>query len=374
MQTSLAIGNLLLLIFVIVEGLLIKYYLKEKLPWKELILNLNSGHILLWVFRGIEVALYFYTVKYLSLQWAVHLPYWMQWVIAFILWDFCFYWLHRTHHYFRILWNVHVVHHEGEHFSLSLGIRNSWYSSLTSYPFFIGMAIIGFPTEIFLTVSSIHYFFQFYNHNHIIKKSGWLEYFLVTPSHHRVHHGKNSPYFNKNFAGTFVFWDKMFGTFQAELLDNPVEFGTNHSSESLNPILVNNMPFLKRFDFSKKLKTKNVPIFHISNFILVSGCVMLFTLLLFFIYFENILDYNSKLTLFCIVFLGTIGNGLLSENRWIGILVWIIATIVLPIFYLYNFHIPLLLFKAMLLIFISHGFFTLFWTTLKLISNAKLKF
>ncbi|MBK7233917.1 MAG: sterol desaturase family protein [Saprospiraceae bacterium] len=244
-NSELFLGNLLLLVLVIIEILVIKFYLKENLPWRELILNLNSGHILLWIFRGLEVSMYFYTAKYISLNWVEHLPYWGIWLLAFVLWDFFFYWLHRLHHFYSFLWSVHVVHHEGEHFSLSLGIRNSWYSSLTSFPFFIGLALLGIPVEVFVTVSSIHYFIQFYNHNHLVKRSGWLEHVLITPSHHRVHHGMNDPYLDKNFGGTFVFWDKIFGTFQSEIESHPVVFGTSAHLDSLNPVVVNNAPILK---------------------------------------------------------------------------------------------------------------------------------
>ena len=147
-------GNALLFVFVIIEALIIRFKLKKELPYKELIMNLNSGHILLWVLRSLEVSAYALTFKYFSTDAVAVMPYVLVWIIAFFLWDFMFYWLHRTHHYWKILWGIHVVHHEGEHFSLSLGIRNSWYSSLSSFPYFIIMAILGIRPEIFVAVSS----------------------------------------------------------------------------------------------------------------------------------------------------------------------------------------------------------------------------
>ncbi len=356
-------GNALLLLCVIIEILIIKFILKEKLPWKEIILNFNSGHILLWVFRGMEVAAYFYTVKFLSLGIVDGIPIWSQWVIAFVLWDFCFYWLHRTHHYFSVLWGVHVVHHEGEHFSLSLGIRNSWYSSLTSYPFFIIMAVIGIPVEMFILVSSTHYFIQFYNHNHLVKKSGWLEYIMVTPSHHRVHHGSNDPYIDKNFGGTFVFWDKFFGTFQREIADNPVEFGVHEPIHSNNPILINNIPILELIGFENLKKKMNKVSFSLPNLLLVSGALLLFVLLLFYIYYENSLAFEPKIVLFALVFLGTIGNGILSDGKWIGAFLWGGATIGLSFIMLINYPELLVGFKLCLLLAMIHGIATLFWLT-----------
>src|SRR5699024_3092268 len=111
-----------------------------------------------------------------------------------------------------LLWAVHVVHHQGEHFNLSLGIRNSWYSSLSDLPFIIGLAVIGVPLPVFIIVSSMHYGIQFYNHNGLMGEFDWLKRFIVTPSYHRIHHAMAPVYRNRNFAGTFVFWDRLFGT------------------------------------------------------------------------------------------------------------------------------------------------------------------
>lgn len=320
--TNLLLANLLLLILVIVEVLIIKFKMKEELPWKEIITNMNSGHILLWVFRGLEVAGYYYLATYFNLHLVDTLPYAVIWVLGFFMWDFCFYWLHRLHHYFSVLWSVHVVHHEGEHFSLSLGIRNSWYSSLTSFPFFIGMAVIGIPVEVFVATSSIHYVIQFYNHNHFVKKSGWLEYILVTPSHHRVHHGKNDPYIDKNFGGTLVFWDKLFGSYQSELVDNPVQFGVKDPVKSYNPILINNVPILEllHLDFAWPTLKKVTKAY--SNKVIVSGAILMFLYLLLYIYFENSLGIELKLFLFTTIFLGTIGNGMMVDELQVGAWIW----------------------------------------------------
>jgi sterol desaturase/sphingolipid hydroxylase (fatty acid hydroxylase superfamily) len=358
---EMAFGNLLLFVFVILEICILKFYLKKDIPWKELILNLNSGHILLWIFRGLEVAAYYYTVTHFSTNLTTTLPYWLLWLLAFILWDLMFYWLHRTHHFFKLLWSIHVVHHEGEHYSLSLGIRNSWYSSITSFPYFVIMAVIGFPIEVFISVSSIHYFIQFYNHNHLINKSGWLEYIIVTPAHHRVHHGKNDPYIDKNFGGTFVFWDKLFGTFQSELVDNPVVFGTNDPVKSHNPILVNTIPFIKLIKPYEKNSIESNPNI-IPNFILISSALFLFTQLLFFIYFENILSPFYKSLLFSMIFIGTIGTGILSDGKsTIGLIIYSISGIIIPLFLMIYFPILHILFSILLLLTIFNGLLTCIW-------------
>lgn len=357
-NTDLMIGNGLLLLFVIIEAFIVVFYMKETLPWKELIMNLNSGHILLWIFRGLEVSAYFYSVQFLSLHLVDWLPYWLQWILAFFLWDFMFYWLHRTHHYFKILWNVHVVHHEGEHFSLSLGIRNSWYSSLTSFPYFVILAVLGFPVELFVAVSSIHYFIQFYNHNHLIKNSGWLDLILVTPKHHRVHHGRNNPYIDKNFGGTLVLWDKLFGTFQEEQVENPVEFGIDHPVESYNPVWVNNVPFVK--PLSKWIVSVQKPLNYPTS-LLVSGALLLFALLLAFINFEDVWKSEIKWVWFGMVFLGTIANGLLSEGKRLGVWLWAVLTIPVSLAILTTYSLEHVGLITLLLIAFVHGLITLVW-------------
>ncbi|MCZ2130004.1 MAG: sterol desaturase family protein [Bacteroidia bacterium] len=347
---ELVIGNSLLLVFVIIEIMILYFYKKETIPWKEIITNLNSGHILLWVFRGLEVAAYYTTYKFFSLDLLQSLPYWAIWLLAFVLWDFCFYWLHRLHHKYSLLWGVHSVHHEGEHFSLSLGIRNSWYSSLTSFPFFLVMAVIGFPVDVFVAVASIHYFIQFYNHNHLIKKSGWLEYFMVTPAHHRVHHGKNDPYRDKNFSGTFIIWDKLFNTFQEELENELVVCGVDNVPKSNNPIIVNNAPFARLYKlkiFSMNSKKENLFVY--PNWILVSSSLLLFILLLFYIYFENQHHNTLSLILFFVVFIGTIGNGLMTDGNQIGLYIWLINFTVGCILIFFQYNPNILLFDTVIL-------------------------
>ena len=355
---ELVIGTGLLLVFAVIELLVLHYHKKEKLPWNEIILNFNSGHILLWVFRGLEIAAYHTFYEYFSLDLVTSLPVWAIWLVAFVLWDFCFYWLHRLHHKYRILWGVHSVHHEGEHFSLSLGIRNSWYSSLTSFPFFIVMALIGISVDVFVVVSSIHYFIQFYNHNRLINKSGWLEYFLVTPSHHRVHHGKNKPYKNKNFAGTFVIWDKIFNTFQVELESKPVIYGVYYEHFSNNPIIVNNAPFTrlyKRFNINLDWMRKQKLIY--PDWVLVSGALLLYLLLLIFIHFESLDTRLLSLVLFFFVFIGTIANGLMSDKNLIGVYLWIVNFIAAPSILLTFFNSPLY-FEIILLFCFAHAVLT----------------
>lgn len=354
-------GNGLLFVFVILEALVIKFKLKKELPINELIMNLNSGHILLWVFRSLEVTAYAFVFHHFSTNWAMEFPCFFTWILAFFLWDFMFYWLHRTHHLWKILWGIHVVHHEGEHFSLSLGIRNSWYSSLSSFPYFIIMALIGIRPEIFVTVSSFHYFIQFYNHNHLIKNSGFLDKFMVTPKHHRIHHGKNDPYIDKNFGGTLLIWDKIFGTFQKEDPANPVQIGISHAVDSNNPLFVNNVPFAEMFRDNYNFDSPKKEGIKLPNYMLISGAITLFSMLLSFIFFQHSISPNHAVILFFTVFLGTLANGFLLDGHKIGFIIWAISNIISPCYMLIMFNDTNNFFKIILSIFIIHGIYTLYY-------------
>lgn len=356
---NLALGNSLLLVLVVIECVVIRFILKEQVPWKEIIANISSGHILLWLIRGLEIAAYYYTAKYLSLHLLDSLPSFVVWIIGFLLWDFCFYWLHRFNHSIKLFWSIHAVHHEGEHYSLSLGIRNSWYSSFASYPFFAGMAILGVPYHIYLVVASIHYFIQFYNHTHIVKNSYWLDYILITPTHHRVHHGKNDPYIDKNFGGTLVFWDKLFGTFQKELPENPVEVGLKNTHYTYNPFWMNNIPVFRYLGISfsvPKAKKLNKPP---TDKMLIMGAITLFVLLISFINYEQVLSLTEKFILFGVLFIGTFGLGGMSENNRWGLYCWIISSIFLPVIMLLNMNLDSSLMRFFLLIIIIQGLLSL---------------
>ena len=326
---DLYIGVTLMLVLVLAEIVYLVLFRGEEVPYQEVVSNLNSGHILLWLFRGLEIIGYHYALQFLSLDVLSGWPVWLQWVFAFVAWDFCFYWLHRIHHQLPSLWSVHVVHHEGEHFSLSLGIRNSWFSSLTSLPFFLPLALIGVPLEQFILVGSINYFVQFYNHNHIVKRSGWLEHVLITPSHHRVHHGHDDIYRNRNFGGTLVLWDKLFGTFQAELPELAPTFGVSYVP-SHNPFRLNLAPVLRVLPrtWGRRLEQAwrrvHAPrrTFHTPQIIVLMGGLVAFALLAVYVYHEPVWTSKQLSWLFAYTFGSTLGmGGVLEGQRW-GLWLW----------------------------------------------------
>lgn len=140
----------------------------------------------------------------------------IYWLALFLLTDLAYYWGHRMSHEVNLFWGGHVVHHQSEDYNLSVALRQSSLQELWTFGFSLPIALLGFNTLDFVLVSSFNTLYQFWIHTETIKKMGWFEYIFNTPSHHRVHHGRNPKYIDKNHAGSLIIWDKMFGTFQAE--------------------------------------------------------------------------------------------------------------------------------------------------------------
>jgi alkylglycerol monooxygenase len=165
---------------------------------------------------------------------------WLSVAIAFVVLDFQAYWVHRWAHEINIFWNKHVVHHSSEEFNLPCALRQSISQFFNLFTFFlIPAALIGVPAEVIAIIAPVHLFLQFWYHTRHIGKMGFLEHIIVTPSHHRVHHAMNHEYLDKNYAAIFIFWDKWFGTFQAELEDIPPVYGITRPAHTWNPIKIN---------------------------------------------------------------------------------------------------------------------------------------
>ena len=165
---------------------------------------------------------------------------WLVYVVAFIAIDFASYWNHRLCHKVNFFWNIHVIHHSSEEFNLACALRQTISNIIGYYPvFLIPAAIFGVPSEVIGLLAPIHLFAQFWYHTKHIGKLGWLEYIIVTPSQHRVHHAINDVYIDKNLAAIFCIWDRWFGTFQEELDDVPPVYGVLKPANTWNPIIIN---------------------------------------------------------------------------------------------------------------------------------------
>jgi len=284
-------------------------------PWLEAIANLNSGHLVLWLFRGVEVAGYAWIWRHTQPHALADLPPWLVGVIAFIAWDLGFYWLHRLHHRFGALWAIHAVHHQGEHFNLSLGIRNSWLSSLSSLPFFVPLALAGVPVEVFVAVSSIHYTVQFYNHCGVVGPAGWLEKVMVTPQHHRIHHGANPEYIDKNFGGTLLIWDKLFGTFQRPVEGITLRYGIDGWQPAYNPLWLNLRPLLEWLGLRVPATAPLPPLPARQRRWLIAGAVLLFTNVVYAVHRQGQWPEGQQPLLWALLALQTLALGAWAEGR-----------------------------------------------------------
>ena len=161
---------------------------------------------------------------------------WVAWIVALVFLDFCYYWDHRAGHEVRMLWASHVVHHSSTRYNLSTALRQTWTGEYTVL-FFLPVALVGVPVQIVLASWSFNLLYQFWIHTEAIDKL-WkpVEYLFNTPSHHRVHHGSQSQYLDRNYGGALIIWDRLFGSFEPE--GERVVYGLTKNIGTYNPLKV----------------------------------------------------------------------------------------------------------------------------------------
>ncbi len=172
---------------------------------------------------------------------------WWVWVLGFVMYDLCYYWNHRMGHEINILWAAHSVHHQSEDYNLSTSLRQTSMTFIFSWIFYTPMALLGVSPYIFVVAGALDLIYQFWIHTRFIPKLGWLEKILVTPSSHRAHHGSNKVYTDRNYGGTFIIWDRLFGTYQEELDNDPVRYGISAPLRSWNPVWANTAGYVQLF-------------------------------------------------------------------------------------------------------------------------------
>lgn len=184
------------------------------------------------------IILIVYNYLYLNYgYWQLDGTSWYSWLITWIGVDFCYYWFHRSSHRCTFLWIGHSVHHQSTYYNLSVALRQGVVQAMTSWIFFLPLAIIGISPILFGIMYTFNTVYQFWIHTQSIHRLGWLEAIFNTPSHHRVHHGTNPQYIDKNYAGSLIIWDKFFGTFEQE--KEPVQYGVTDPLDSWNPFYAN---------------------------------------------------------------------------------------------------------------------------------------
>lgn len=228
-------------VFFILIGIELAYTIYKKLGYYRLndsLANLSQGigSQLVGIFLKTVT---FFSYLYIYNNWRFYeFPntIW-TWLILFIGVDFFYYWFHRMSHEVNALWAAHIVHHQSEEYNLTVALRQSWFQGGFSWVFYLPLAFTGFEPIMFLTVSSFNTIYQFWIHTRAIGNMGPLEWIINTPSHHRVHHGSNPKYIDKNHAGTLIIWDRLFGTFQKE--EDEVVYGITKPLASWNPVWAN---------------------------------------------------------------------------------------------------------------------------------------
>ena len=188
--------------------------------------------------KGVGLVTYAFALKHLALFELSADSVWV-WVFAFVLYDFCYYWLHRMGHERNILWAAHSVHHQSEDYNLSTALRQTSTGFVLGWVFYLPMAVLGVPLPVFVTVATVNLLYQFWVHTRHVPKLGWFEWCFVTPSNHRAHHAQNALYMDRNYGGVFIIWDRLFGTFQEEDDAEPVIFGVTTPLHSWNPLWAN---------------------------------------------------------------------------------------------------------------------------------------
>ncbi|WP_282787385.1 sterol desaturase family protein [Flavobacterium croceum] len=186
------------------------------------------------VMKGIAfgVMFYFYKYKIITLEHT----FW-YWLALVVLQDLAYYFLHLLDHSSRLFWAIHVTHHNSEYFNIATGFRSSVFQPLYRYLFFAPIAFLGFNPFDVMAVYAIVQVYGTWVHTQTIRNMGWLEYILVTPSHHRVHHACNARYLDRNMGMAFIIWDKIFGTFEKEDPNyEPVKFGITVPVENKGPV------------------------------------------------------------------------------------------------------------------------------------------
>jgi sterol desaturase/sphingolipid hydroxylase (fatty acid hydroxylase superfamily) len=205
----------------------ISYSVKDTFTNAVLML-INGGIDLLFRAVYVAVLIWFYNVRIIE---PIANPY-IYWVALFLFEDLAFYTLHYVDHHSRLFWAVHVTHHSSEHFNLTTGFRSSVFQPLYRFVYFIPLVLIGFNPADIVIMYSLTQIYGIIVHTEYVDKLGWLEYILVTPSHHRVHHASNIQYLDKNMGMCLIIWDKIFGTFQEEIPAVPPRYGLTKQTET----------------------------------------------------------------------------------------------------------------------------------------------
>jgi sterol desaturase/sphingolipid hydroxylase (fatty acid hydroxylase superfamily) len=229
------------LLFMALEALYSYFKHKKLYRLNDTITNISLGigsQISGALSKGLIFGIYIYIQQHYAF---FKLPVtWWSFFLCLLLFDFLFYWAHRISHVSNFFWGAHVVHHQSEEYNLSVALRQSWIHNLIAFFIFLPIPFLGFDPITFGIAAGLDTVYQFWIHTRIIGRlHPLIEYIFNTPSHHRVHHAVNPKYLDKNYAGVFIFWDRLFGSFVQEQDQNEIAYGITTQFKSWNPVWAN---------------------------------------------------------------------------------------------------------------------------------------
>ena len=260
-----AIGAPIILFLIVLEITIsalkgLKYYnFKDSLGS----IGLITGNIVVnTITKGLIIAFYLYLYQFRLFDFSILGSIWIEILLTVLAIDFIYYWFHRTSHHVRFFWAIHMNHHSSEEMNFLVALRQAWFNPIFRVPFFFILPLIGFNPLLTLIVGAASTLWAVIQHTKMIGKLGPLEWIFVTPSAHRVHHGVNDEYMDKNFGNLFIIWDRMFGTHQLE--EESVIYGLKRNVKTSNPFEITLFAWreiYKDFTISKDGKDKIKSIF-----------------------------------------------------------------------------------------------------------------
>ncbi|MFL2487023.1 MAG: sterol desaturase family protein, partial [Gammaproteobacteria bacterium] len=199
--------------------------------------------------KGATLAFHIFLYQFRVFDLAAYIPIWAMWLLSFILIDLVFYVYHRMSHRISFLWAIHMSHHSSQEMNFAVSFRQAWFGPISKVPFFMVLPLIGLDPTIIAVAGALSTLWGIVGHTQIIKSLGPLELILNTPSHHRVHHGANSQYIDKNYGNLLIVWDKMLGTFEPE--NEKVKYGLVNNVNTYNPVKIT---FMAWQDIIKRMR------------------------------------------------------------------------------------------------------------------------
>ena len=209
-------------------------------------IGLLTGNIIVsFLIKGTTLAFHIFLYQFKIFEVSAFAPLWFQWLITFVLIDFVFYFYHRYSHRSRFLWAIHMSHHSSEEMNFAVSFRQAWLGPISKIPFFMILPIIGLDPMMIAVAGVLSTLWGIFGHTQVINKLGLLEWVFNTPSHHRVHHGSNIQYIDKNYGNLLIIWDRLFGTFEPEI--ETVKYGLVKNVNTFNPVKITFMGWQEIF-------------------------------------------------------------------------------------------------------------------------------